>query len=85
MDAAWLDNIKDSLPAKHSHNDVAIAVTKQLCVDFANYKSIKGLESCWHKRKDEIERLKNHDKNLHNTLIDAYENRMIELEERKVA
>ena len=85
MDLAWLDSIKDSLPTNYSSTTLAIAVAKQLCVDFSNYKTVKGLDGAWNKRKIEIERLKNHDQNLYDTVIDAFENKHNELTERKVA
>ena len=89
MDLAWLDAIKDSLPNNSSPSTLATAVAKQLCVDFSNYKTVKGLEGAWSKRKAEIERLKHHsdleDQNLYDTVVDAFENKHNELTERKVA
>ena len=80
---AWLDGIKDSLDQGYSKRDLAVAVANALCISFKNYKRIKGLEGGWNKRKTEIDLLENGHADLHETVVDAYENQMNALTEKE--
>ena len=79
---AWLDGILDKLSP--SPRDIAQAVTTQICITLKEKKSIKGINNVWNSRSNELKRLENFP-DLYSTVVDAYENHKMELEERKVA
>ncbi len=79
---AFIDGIKDSLPEGYSDREYSVALAEQICIRLKKYKSVKGLDIGWNSRQKEISGLENDHADLHETIVDAYENRKIEIEEK---
>jgi hypothetical protein len=80
---SFIDGIKDSLPEGYSDREYSIALADQICIRLKKYKTVKGLGIGWNSRKKEISDLKNDHADLHDTVVDAYENRKMEIEEKE--
>ena len=80
---SFIDGIKDSLPKGYSDREYSIALADQICIRLKKYKSVKGLGIGWNSRKKEISNLENDHADLHETVVDAYENRKIEIEAKE--
>jgi len=79
---SFIDGIKDSLPEGYSDREFSIALADQICIRLKKYKTVKGLGIGWNSRKKEISDLENDHADLHVKVVDAYENRKMEIEEK---
>ena len=81
---AWKDSVEDSLPEGATPRQKAEAYCDAICTGFAG-KGVKALENEWERRKQYITAFEKGHPDLHERVVDAYENRMIELQPKESA
>lgn len=80
---AFKDAVLDSLPPDATPRQKAEAFADAICKEFSG-KGERALQNAWEKHKQIITGLEKHP-DLHGRVVDAYENRMIALEQGKAA
>jgi len=78
LNDAWKDAILDSLPEDATDAMKAEAFAQAICDEFQN-KGEKAMANAWDKRAKIIASLESRFPDLHAKVVDAYENRVIEL------
>lgn len=73
---AWRQSVEDSLPENSTPRQKAEAYAKAICEDFAN-KGEKALTNRWNKHKALITQMESRFSDLHEQIVDAYENEMM--------
>lgn len=81
---SWSETIIAELPEGATDQEKAQAVTDALCAQFKRKKTPGELSNEWDRRASLIKSLQSRFSKMHETIVDAYENRMIDLEPAKV-
>lgn len=84
----WLSTILGELPDNATDRDRAMAVAQALCAQFKRMKGVRQIGNEWDRRVHLIEGEKGLEKrhpDLHETVVDAYENRLNEIKEKEAA
>lgn len=79
---AWRDGVLDSLPPGATAREKAEAFAEAIAAEFAakgTSRSTKALEAAWDKHTKMIAKFEAEYPDLHSKVVDAYENRVIEL------
>ena len=76
---AWRDGVEDSLPENATPLQKAEAYAKAIAADFASVKKVDTLAGRWTRHLKIIENLEKRFPDLHGEVVDAYENRMMEI------
>ena len=79
---AWKDGVLDSLPPDATPRMKAEAFAQAICDEFAakgTTRSTKALEAAWDKHRKMIAAFEAQHSDLHEKVVDAYENRIIKL------
>ena len=81
--ARWVDTILSELPTGASDRDKAVEITRAICAQFKRMKTERqtGLE--WDRRAETIEAIEKRHPDLHETIVDAYENHVNGFKEAK--
>lgn len=82
---AWRDGVLDSLPADATPIQKAKAFADAICADFAAVKGAKALSNRWDRHAKMIKGFEDRYPDLHTQVVDAFENRMIEITPREAA
>lgn len=77
---AWRDAVMDTLPENATPRQKAEAFAKAIAMDFAA-KGAKALDNAWSRHKAMIARFEADHPDLHELVVDAFENRRNELQE----
>ena len=78
---AWADAVKDRLPKGASKDQIAEAFADQIRTDLQAYKSLRGLDGGWAKRRAYIDRFEQSRPDLYEDLLDVYAQQKAILEE----
>ena len=81
---AFNDAVLDSLPVDASPRQKAEAFAAAIIADFSG-KGMKAMENAWGKHERMIGSMEQKHPDLHERIVDAYENRMIELQQKEAA
>lgn len=81
---AWRDGVEDSLPENATPRQKAEAYAAAIIADFNSVKQEKTLAGRWDRHLKIIGNLQDRYADLHVGVIDAYENRMMEIAPQKV-
>lgn len=73
---AWRQSVEDNLPSNATPREKAEAYADAICQDFAG-KGEKALTNRWNKHKSLIGQLETRFADLHEKVVDAYENEMM--------
>ena len=76
---AWKQGVEDALPVNATPEQKAKAYADAICADFEG-KGEKALHNRWNNHKAIIENLEKRFPALHEQVVDAFENRMIDLQ-----
>jgi hypothetical protein len=79
---AWRDGVLDSLPPDATARQKAEAFAEAIATEFAakgTSRSTKALETAWDKHAKMVAKFEAEYPDLHTRVVDAYENRMIEI------
>jgi hypothetical protein len=76
---AWRDGVEDSLPENATPRQKAEAYAKAIAADFAGVKKAETLAGRWTRHLKILENLAARFPELHSEVVDAYENRMMEI------
>ena len=76
---AWRDGVEDSLPPNATSRQKAEAYAAAIIADFGTIKTAKSLEGRWDRHAKMIEAMKERNPDLHEQIVDAYENRMMDI------
>lgn len=76
---AWRDGVEDSLPPNATPRQKAEAYAAAIMADFATVKRPDTLEGRWTRHAKLIEAMIERNPDLHERIVDAYENRMIDI------
>lgn len=79
---AFNDAVLDGLPADATPRQKAEAFAAAIIADFAG-KGMKAMENAWGKHERMIGSMEQKHPDLHERIVDAYENRMIELQQKE--
>lgn len=82
---SWEQSIISELPPGATGMDKANAVADAIIANYARKSTAKQLENEWDRRADIVERIKKPFPEVASRIIDAYENRVIELNEPDAA
>lgn len=82
---AWRDGVEDSLPPNATPRQKAEAYAAAIIADFATVKQPKTLEGRWDRHAKMIEAMKERNPDLHEQIVDAYENRMMDIAPQEAA
>jgi hypothetical protein len=77
----WTATILQDMPDDATPRDKAQAVAQALCAQFKRMKGEKQIGNEWDRRAHLIERMESSDPDLHETVCDAYANRLEEIKE----
>lgn len=86
LNDAWRAGILDSLPENASDEQKAEAFANAIISSFkgkGTSRSTKALENEWDRRRKMIENIESRFPAIHERIVDAYENRIIELSEER--
>lgn len=72
MQDAWRDMVEDSLPADATEAQKAEAYAKAIIDEFQSFKTVKGLEGSWEKRKRYIAHLEAKYQKLFAEVVEEY-------------
>lgn len=75
---AWRQSVLDNLPEGATPRQTAEAFADAICDDFAG-KGEKALQNRWSKHRSIIAQFEQRFPDLHSQVVDAFENRMIEI------
>lgn len=76
---AWRQSVMDSLPANATPRQTAEAFARAICEDFEGKKT-KALENRWEKHRNMIAQMEDRFSDLHEMVVDAYENQVLKNE-----
>lgn len=82
---AWRDGVEDSLPANATPRQKAEAYAKAIIADFQSVKTGKTLSGRWDRHVKLIEGTRERFPDLHEQIVDAYENHMMALAPQEAA
>ena len=80
---AWRDGVEDSLPENATPRQKAEAYASAIAMDFAGVKKVETLAGRWKRHAKIIENLQARFPDLHEAVVDAYENQMIDITPRE--
>jgi hypothetical protein len=76
---AWRDGVEDSLPPNATPRQKAEAYAAAIIADFQSVKTAKTLSGRWDRHLKIIGAMQERNPDLHEQIVDAYENHMIEI------
>lgn len=79
----WTATILQELPDNATPRDKAQAVAQALCAQFRRMKGVKQIGNEWDRRAHLIEKMESAHPDLHETVCDAYANRLDDIKESK--
>jgi hypothetical protein len=80
--ASWADTIVQDLPPDSTPRDKAQAIAQALCAQWKRMKGERQISNEWDRRASIIASLEERHPDLHETVIDGYENRLNEIKEK---
>lgn len=82
---AWTQGVLDSIPETATQREKAEAFAKAMVRDFNAKTGERALSNEWDRRKKMIETFESRFPDLHEMVVDAYENRMMDIAPREAA
>lgn len=82
---AWRDGVEDSLPANATPRQKAEAYAAAIIADFQSVKTGKTLSGRWDRHFKMIEAMRERNPDLHEQIVDAYENHMMAIAPQEAA
>lgn len=79
--ASWEETVLQDMPPDATPKDKATEITKAICAQFQRMKGTRALGNEWDRRAHLIAKLEGAYPSLHETVVDAYENRANQLKE----
>lgn len=76
----WENTVLQDLPKNSTPRDKAKALTKAICLQWKRMKGVQQIDNEWDRRAGIIAKLEQHDRDLFQTVIDAYDARRAELD-----
>lgn len=82
LNDAWKDSVMDRLKPNATPREIAEAFADAIIEDFKD-KGERALQNRWNKHKRMVEEMERRHPDLHEKIVDAYENCIIDLEDAK--
>lgn len=82
---AWRDGVEDSLPANATPRQKAEAYAAAIIADFQTLKTGKTLSGRWDRHAKMIDAMKERNPDLHEQIVDAFENHMMAIAPQEAA
>lgn len=83
--ASWENTIIQDMPADATPRDKAQEIAKAICSQWGRMKGERQISNEWDRRAHLIDKMETAHPDLHETIVDAYENRRNEITEEKGA